>query len=157
MAFLRFARNPRPITIGSDANCGSRNRLLHFARGCGFLSRDLGDKDMRWFSVSAAVLATVVLSGCTTKEEFEAGRKIVGESPAARQEVEARCLRSTWGWSTYQQRFFAQAMKTSDSNAPALFCRRVVAALLSGRLTYEEVNKPRRVSEAKLFRVIQGR
>ncbi len=115
---------------------------------------------MHWRKISAALLAASMLTGCsaTSKEDFELGRRIARESPAARQKIMANCMGSSKSLSAADRRNLAAMMNVSETRVPTLVCRRVVAAVLSGRLSYAELQSlGRDPDQSKLIRIVQGR
>jgi hypothetical protein len=103
-------------------------------------------------------LAGLILSACTTTaEQFEGVREVVKGSPALRQEGIATCIRDT-RMTPENRRIGAALMNIGpDSDVERTACTRMMAGLVSGRLTHEDIfSVPLRMTP-KLVRVLQNR
>lgn len=113
------------------------------------------------FSVSVAVVAASLISGCTTmtESEYKTGQSLISESPTVKRIVMEDCVADSRKDSPREQKELAAVLNVSVSNYPTTFCRRLINAYASGRITYEDyVNlRANRGGEEKIIRILQGK
>lgn len=101
--------------------------------------------------------AGLLLSGCTTAQDFEGVREAVKGSPALRREGIEKCARDM-RMKPEDRRLGAALMNVGpDSDVERIACTRMMAGLVSGQLTHADIySVPLRLTP-KLVRVLQNR
>ncbi len=91
------------------------------------------------------------LSGCAAA--YKIGAEQLRDDPKFRAEVVRDCVRDIKRDPLAEQRAIAAAVRAPLGRDPEIFCNRLVAAMASGRLTYEDM----RGNPQKVLRVVAGR
>lgn len=110
-------------------------------------------------SITAALLATSLLSGCntTTESDFKLGRTAVAESPSLRRYVMKQCISDSRRESLAVKKEGAAYMKVPVSKYEITVCRRVVNAMVSGRITYADLNSlQKEKTKLKVLGLLKG-
>lgn len=102
------------------------------------------------------IISFSVLSACSpSKQEYEVIQETVRGSAKARTLAMSECMKN---WDSTSRRNAAIMIDTSEKNAPRLVCSRVVEAVRSGKMNYQDaVDIKRRNFTPKLIKIIQGR
>ena len=108
-----------------------------------------------------AALSALTLTGCTTVSEndYRLGQTALAESPSIKREIVADCVAERRSESLNEQRTYAALMNVSVANYPTTFCKRVINAVSSGRLTYADIARldSSSADQSKIIRIIQGK
>ncbi|MCP9231003.1 hypothetical protein NMG46_12190 [Mesorhizobium sp. LMG 17147] len=89
-----------------------------------------------------------ILAGCQT------GQEAVNKDPKAAYD---RCIGNVATWSITAKHEAMAFMGVSEERMPATFCRRLVDALASGRLTLSDINRLQTNQPTDVWRVIKGK
>ncbi|NLR95856.1 hypothetical protein HGP17_03295 [Rhizobium sp. P38BS-XIX] len=113
---------------------------------------------MRFICTLSAVLVLAALASCTSQEKtYEEMLPIIKESPTARAKVIAKCASQPMSPETLDEMaFYVRAQK---SEAKRLFCERLMAGVVSGRISYADfkaVFQKKKITPA-LVNVLKGR
>ncbi|WP_105383768.1 hypothetical protein [Neorhizobium alkalisoli] len=104
----------------------------------------------------AIACMTVALAGCMTQERYQTVSTALEGSAALRAKTIKECTRSEWNPKTTES--LALVMDVSENKVPHLACQRVVNAIASGKLSYEDLEKVRQGNiTAKIVRIMQDR
>lgn len=93
-------------------------------------------------SAFAAVCVAVVVVGCA-------------QTPKTIEEVNTMCTKRFAGMRSEHVSELAQYMRTSREKAPALACKRIIAALKSGRISTKDFANMERAS-SPVWKVLKG-
>lgn len=103
----------------------------------------------------------VSLTSCTTLSEGEwnTTQTALQGSPALRAEAINDCVASGQKDSLSEKKHMAAVMNTSVANVPKAFCTRLLNALVSGRITYQDYLNMKRptADRSKMVKILQGR
>ncbi|HEV7308300.1 hypothetical protein [Ensifer sp.] len=113
---------------------------------------------MKLLHAASLALALTVLASCgPTKEEFEVAQTTIQGSPALQKALYKDCVGKTWSKSDLAGG--AMLLSVPPSKVPALTCKRLVNALVSGRLKYADVrqNMNNGAPTVNLIKILQGR
>jgi hypothetical protein len=107
---------------------------------------------------ASALLALSVVSGCTTVSEsdYKLGRAFLAGNPSVKRELINDCIADQRRESAGDQRTNAALMGVSVKAYPQLFCRRVINAYASGRLTYNDIRNAN-ADQSKIISIVLGR
>ncbi|MBY5542542.1 hypothetical protein HFO60_21400 [Rhizobium leguminosarum] len=107
-------------------------------------------------SILTVLIATGLLTACTpTRQDYDALVTLLQGSSRAKNEAVKECVRGFDGRTT---RNFGLLTNTSDKDAARVGCNRFVAAIASGRATYDDVvDIKRHRPTPKLIKIFQGR
>lgn len=102
------------------------------------------------------MIAIGLLTACApTRQEYDAYVTLLQGSPRARNEAVNVCARD---FNANDRHNFGLLTNASDKDAPRVGCSRFVAAVASGRATYDDlVDIKRHRPSAKLVKILQGR
>jgi nitrous oxide reductase accessory protein NosL len=100
---------------------------------------------VRFLTVSAMIVA---LAGCQNSQEA------VKQDPKA---AFGRCMANVATWNITAKHEATAFMGVSAANMPTVFCRRLVDAMLSGRLTFSDINRLQTNQSTDVWRVIKGK
>ena len=102
------------------------------------------------------MIAIGLLTACVpTRQDYEAYVTLLQGSSRARSEVVKDCAK---GFDANGRRGAGLVTSVSDKDAPRVACERFVAALVSGRLTYDDVVDVRQHRfTPKVIKIFQGR
>jgi hypothetical protein len=110
----------------------------------GFHHRELTMK--AWLWVLPAMI--VALAGCQTGQD------------AAKQDPKAafdQCIANVALWSITAKHEATAFMGVTGERMPTILCRRLVDAMLSGRLTFSDINSLQLNQSTEVWKVIKGR
>lgn len=96
--------------------------------------------------------ATLTLSGCG-KAFYEYGAEAL-RNPKVREAALQDCIKDTERKSLFERQAIADATRTSLARAPQVFCRRIVVAVASGRISYADLQNEK---GDEILRVMAGR
>lgn len=107
----------------------------------------------------ALVLCGLAVSSCTTtRENFEVGATALAGSKSLRRASIQNCVANARHNSPYARHNVALLMDVKDSDVDRLACTRLVNAVASHRLTYDEVQSMRYGQLTPNFiKIMQGR
>ncbi|QIA21096.1 hypothetical protein [Mesorhizobium sp. AA22] len=88
------------------------------------------------------------LAGCQT------GQHSVKQDPKAAFD---RCIARVAAWNNTAKHEAAAFMGVSQESMPAFFCRRLVDAMLSGRITLSDINNLQLNQSTDVWKVIKGK
>lgn len=90
----------------------------------------------------------VALAGCQT------GQDAVKQDPKAAFD---RCISRVATWSITAKHEIAAFMGVSEARMPTVFCRRLVDAMVSGRITLSDINSLQLNQSTDVWKVIKGK
>lgn len=99
------------------------------------------------------VAIALLLSGCG-KTLYDIGAEQLRKDPALRAEAIRDCVKDTASKSRFERQLLADGMKVRLARVPEVFCRRVISAVASGRLSYAELQDDQ---SDEVLKVIEGR
>lgn len=100
--------------------------------------------------------AAALLSGCgVSPSGFASGQEVLRGSPSVRADFVRECNRRISRHPLRTRQALAKVMNVSLASTPSVYCRRVTNGIVSGRLTYADINA--RPPTARAIRVLQGR
>ncbi|TIP75225.1 MAG: hypothetical protein E5X55_06010 [Mesorhizobium sp.] len=88
------------------------------------------------------------LAGCQT------GQDVVKQDPKAAFD---RCIAQVATWSITAKHEATAFMGVSEGRMPTVFCRRLVDAMLSGRITLSDINNLKLNQSTDVWKVIKGK
>lgn len=97
--------------------------------------------------------AALSLFGCG-KAMYEYGAEALRNDPKIREAALQDCIKDTERKSLFERQAIADATRTSLARMPQVFCRRIVAAVTSGRISYADLQND---SGDEILRVMAGR
>lgn len=105
------------------------------------------------------LLCGLAVSGCTTtRENYETGAAALAGSKSLRNDVTQKCIAHARYSNPRARHNAALVMDVNDSQVDRLACSRMVNAVASGRLSYEEATALHygRLTP-KIVKILQGR
>jgi hypothetical protein len=105
------------------------------------------------------LLCGFAVSGCTTtRENYETGATALAGSKSLRNEVTQKCIAHARYSNPHARHNAALLMDVRDTEVDRLACSRMVSAIASGRLSYEEAMALHygRLTP-KIVKILQGR
>ncbi|MBB2753131.1 UNVERIFIED_ORG: hypothetical protein GGI57_003841 [Rhizobium aethiopicum] len=106
--------------------------------------------------IVTVMIAMGLLTACVpTRQDYDTYVTLLQGSSRARNEVIKDCAT---GFDANGRRGAGLVTNVSDKDAPRVACERFVAALVSGRITYDDVvNVRQRRFTPKIIKIFQGR
>jgi len=101
-------------------------------------------------------IAMGLLTACTpSRQDYDAYVTLLQGSPRVRNEAVNLCVKD---FNPNARHAFGLVTNASDKDAPRVACSRFMAAIVSGRATYDDlVDIKRQRPTSKLIKILQGR
>ncbi|WP_394887262.1 hypothetical protein ACG873_20915 [Mesorhizobium sp. AaZ16] len=96
------------------------------------------------------------MTGCATAEQQDANAQKLLKDPATRQQRLDKCISTVKWWDPQVKHEAAGLMRISTDKVPSVFCERMVAGVMTGRITSKDMVALRTGSATNIFKIIKG-
>ncbi|WP_353644512.1 hypothetical protein [Mesorhizobium sp. WSM2239] len=104
----------------------------------------------------AILVAMIAIAGCATAGQQDANDQKLLKDPAARQQALNKCISIVKWWDPQVKHEVAEFMRISTDKVPPVFCQRMMAGVMSGRITSKDMVALRTGSATNFFKIIKG-